>query len=98
MSDVISKSGEIKITLLNPSTLSYFVHRAKNSATMLVMDQSNSLPVVSISGGGTFEEGESGIFYLQADRQPSSPISVRVVVITIGWFILSEYFNKNSSN
>ncbi len=74
------KSGVIQVTLLDPTGSTYSVLKYQNQVTMHVAKVASSLPVISITGGGRFEEGQDGIFYLHADRTPSSAITVTVVI------------------
>ena len=78
VNDTNRKSGIIQVTLLDPTGSTYSVHKVKKIATTRVINDTSMLPVISITGGGRFEEGQDGIFYVQADRVPSSPISVTV--------------------
>ena len=78
------KSGTIQVTLLDPTGSTYSVYKQRNQATMRVISTSSSLPVISITGGGRFEEGQDGIFYVQADRKPSETITVTVGISTFG--------------
>ena len=55
------------------------LHKVLKSATLRVIKDTSTLTgSCSITGGGSFEEGQDGIFYLQADRTPSSAITVTV--------------------
>ena len=78
VNDTNRKSGIIQVTLLDPTGSTYSVHKLKKIATTRVINDTSMLPVISITGGGRFEEGQDGIFYVQADRVPSSPITVSV--------------------
>ena len=80
VNDTDRKSGIIQVTLLDPAGSTYSVHKVKKIATTRVINDTSMLPVISITGGGRFEEGQDGIFYVQADRVPSSPITVSVVI------------------
>ena len=76
--DANRKSGVIEVTLIDPTTSTYSVRKVLKSATLRVIKDTSTLPVVSITGGGSYEEGQDGIFYLQADRKPSSAKTVTV--------------------
>ena len=76
--DANRKSGVIEVTLIAPANSTYSVRKVLKSVTLRVIKDTSTLPVVSITGGGSFEEGQDGIFYLQADRTPSSAITVTV--------------------
>ena len=84
------KSGIIQVTLVDPTNSAYSVHKVHKSATMRVIKDTSSLPVISITGGGRFEEGQDGVFYLQADRAPSSAIQVTVALTDPQLFLLSS--------
>ena len=88
--DANRKSGVVQVTLIDPTNLTYSVHKVHKSATMRVIKDSSSLPVISITGGGGFEEGQDGVFYLQADRAPSSAIQVTVALTDPELFLLSR--------
>ena len=78
------------MTLVDPTNSTYSVHKVQKSATMRVIKDTSSLPVISITGGGRFEEGQNGVFYLQADRAPSSAIQVTVALTDPQLFLLSR--------
>ena len=84
------KSGIIQVTLVDPTNSTYSVHKVQKSATMRVIKDSSNLPIISITGGGRFEEGQNGVFYLQADRVPSSAIQVTVALTDPELFLLSR--------
>ena len=88
--DANRKSGEVQVTLIDPTNSTYSVHKVNKSATMRVIKDSSNLPVVSITGGGRFEEGQNGVFYLQADRAPSSAIQVTVALTDPELFLVSR--------
>ena len=72
------KSGEIKVVLVDMSSAMYSVFAPRGSATLQVRADTSTLPVVSVTGGSEFEEGDSGVFYLQSDRTPASTLMVSV--------------------
>ena len=76
--DTNRKSGIIMVELRNTDSLMYSVFAPKRSATLPVRADTSTLPVISISGGGEFEEGQAGIFYLRSDRTPASTLNVTV--------------------
>ncbi len=84
------KSGVIQVTLVDPTNSTYSVHKVHKSETMRVIKDTSSLPVISITGGGRFEEGQDGVFYLQADRAPSSAIQVTVALTDPQLFLVSS--------
>ena len=88
--DANRKSGVIQVTLVDPTNSTYSVHKVQKSATMRVIKDTSRLPVISITGGGRFEEGQNGVFYLQADRTPSSEIQVTVALTDPQLFLLSS--------
>ncbi len=90
VNDTNRKSGIIQVTLLDPTGLTYSVHKIKKIATTRVINDASMLPVISITGGGRFEEGQDGVFYLQADRAPSSAIQVTVALTDPELFLLSR--------
>ncbi len=90
--DTNRKSGEIMVELRNNDNLMYTVFVPKSRATLRVIADTSTLPVVSIRGGGEFEEGQPGKFYLQADRTPASTLNVSVSLTDPGSFL------ENSSN
>ena len=90
--DTNRKSGEIMVELENDNALMYSVLALRSRATLRVIADTSTLPVISIRGGGEFEEGQRGIFYLQADRPPASTLNVSVSLTDPGSFL------ENSSN
>ena len=64
----------------------------RSRATLRVIADTSTLPVISIRGGGEFEEGQRGIFYLQADRTPAATLNITVSLTDPGSFL------ENSSN
>ena len=90
--DTNRKSGEIMVELENDNALMYSVLALRSRATLRVIANTSTLPVISIRGGGEFEEGQPGIFYLQADRPPASTLNVSVSLTDPGSFL------ENSSN
>ena len=86
------KSGEIMVELLNNTNLMYSVLAPRSRATLRVIADTSTLPVISIRGGGEFEEGQPGLFYLQADRPPASTLNVTVSLTDPGSFL------ENSNN
>ena len=88
--DTNRKSGEIQVTLIDSTNSTYSVYKLNKSATMRVINDSSSLPVISISGDGRFEEGQEGVFYLQADRAPSSAIQVTIALTDPQLYLLSR--------
>ena len=66
------------VELRNNNNLIYSVFAGKSSATLPVRADTSTLPVISISGGGEYEEGQAGIFYLRSDRTPASTLNVTV--------------------
>ena len=90
--DTNRKSGEIMVELRYNSALAYSIIAPRSRATIRVKADSSTLPVISIRGGGEFEEGQPGLFYLQADRPPASTLNVTVSLTDPGSFL------ENSNN
>ncbi len=97
--DANRKSGVIQVTLLDPAISTYSVYKYQNQATMRVIKIASSLPVISITGGGSFEEGQDGVFIVQADRPPPidstnnnerTPITVTVELMDSGSFLMDS--------
>ena len=88
--DTNRKSGKIMVELENDNALMFSVIALRSRATLRVIADTSTLPVISIRGGGEFEEGQRGIFYLQADRTPAATLNVTVSLTDPGSFLESS--------